>query len=130
MKKIFFLFAAITALTITSCKQQVEEYNMIGTWKIDSYYENGNDQTTLFKSVFVNYLLTFNISGTYLETYTALGIDVTKGGPWELINNGDDLKLTNQVDSNVRYFHIIEINPNSSKVSEDSGNKEYHLLKN
>ena len=130
MKNAILLLTVIIAISVSSCKKQVEEFNMIGTWHIDSYYENGADNTTVFKSVFVNYLITFNATGTYLETYTALGVDVTKGGPWELINDGDDLKLTNQVDSTIRYFHVIEIKASSSQVSEDNGNKEYHLLKN
>ena len=100
---------------------------MIGTWQVNGCYENGVDQTAFFQSVYVNYKIKFNTSGDYLETSTVLGSPVTNGGPWELINNGDDLKLTNQSDNSVRYFHIIEIKATTAKVSE--GTREYHLAK-
>lgn len=81
----------------------------------------------LFKNIYVNYRIKFDASGNYTETATVLGVNQTNGGPWKLINNGDDLELTNQADNSKRYFHILEIKASSSKVSE--GTHEYHLLK-
>ena len=98
---------------------------MIGTWQVQSYYDNGADQTAFFQSVYVNYKIKFSASGDYLETSTVLGSPVTNGGPWELINNGDDLKLTNQSDNSVRYFHTtrsarptssVDVIPSASSV--------------
>lgn len=125
MKKIFILCAIV--VSFSGCKKTVEALSMIGTWAVDSYYDNGADQTTFFKNLYVNYRIKFDVSGNYTETATVLGVNQTNGGPWKLINNGDDLELTNQTDNSKRYFHIIEIKPNTSKVSE--GTHEYHLLK-
>ena len=58
------------------------------------------------------------------------GANITNAGAWKLTNGGSDYELTNQSDNSKRYFHIIELNPASASVSEDSGTKEYHLLKN
>lgn len=100
---------------------------MIGTWKVEGYYDNGADQTIVFQNLYVNYKIKFDASGNYLETATVLGSNISNGGPWKLINNGNDLELTNQADNSKRYFHIIEIKASTSKVSE--GTHEYHLRK-
>ena len=122
------IFAMI--LIFSSCKTTTEALTMIGSWKIDSYYSNGADQTTAFKATYTNYGISFDASGNYIETYTTLGVNVTSAGPWVLINAGSDLQLTNRADNSIRVLHIIEIKTSSSKVSESNGTKEYHLLKN
>jgi len=43
---------------------------MLGTWQVDSYKENGADQTTVFLAAFEDYLITFDVANNYIETYT------------------------------------------------------------
>ena len=127
MKKLIFLFAII--VSFSSCKKTVEALTLYGTWQVDSYKENGADKTTVYKATYTNYLIKFDASNNYIETYTLAGSNVTNAGEWKLTNGGSDYELTNQSDNSKRYFHIIELNPASASVSEDSGNKEYHILK-
>lgn len=115
--------------SFASCKKTDEANTLLGEWRVDSYKENGTDQTTVFKAAYANYLIKFDASNNFIETYTFAGTNVTKAGEWTLTNDGEDYELVSQVDSSTRYFHIIELNPESASVSEENGTKEYHLLK-
>jgi len=131
MKKILLFSAfAILILSFSSCKKTVVSFTIVGNWNVDSYYENGVDNTTAFKATYVNYKINFDASNNYIETYTAAGINFTNAGPWKLINGGNDIQLTNQSDNTIRNFNIIEIKASSAKISENNGTKRYHLLKN
>jgi hypothetical protein len=127
MKQLFII--CITVLSFASCKKTSEALTLLGTWEVDSYIENGTDQTTLYKATYTDYLIKFDASNNYIETYKVAGANVTNAGEWKLTNGGDDYELTNQADNTKRYYHIIELNPESASVSEDNGTKEYHLLK-
>ncbi|MBP9152368.1 MAG: lipocalin family protein [Flavobacteriales bacterium] len=131
MKKLLFgaTMAVIISMGFSSCKKTEAALTMLGTWQVDSYKENGTDQTTVFLTAYENYQIMFDASNNYIETYTLLGVHVTNAGPWKLTNGGEDFELTNQGDGTKRYFHIIELNPESASISEDSGAKEYHMLK-
>lgn len=116
-------------LTISSCKKSTLAPTLLGNWEVDSYRENGADQTTIFKATYLNYIIKYDASNNYIETYTTAGINTTNAGEWKLTNGGDDFELTNQADNTKRYFHIVELNPSSATITEDSGNKSYNLRK-
>jgi hypothetical protein len=127
MKQIILMLAVV--LTISSCKKADEPQTLLGEWSIDSYTENGLDKTTVHKALYTNYVLKFDASNNYIETYQYAGVNTTNAGPWKLTNGGEDFELTNQVDNTKRYFHIVELNPSSATVTEDSGAKSYNLRK-
>jgi|688.fasta_scaffold996169_2 hypothetical protein len=127
MKKLILIL--LVAVSFASCKKTTEAITLLGKWEVDSYSENGTDKTTIFKASYTNYLLTFDASNNYIETYTIAGVNVTNAGSWKMTNGGDDFEFTNQADNSKRFFHVIEINPASASISEDGGTKEYHLLK-
>lgn len=127
MKKVLLLLAVV--ISISSCKKTVEAFTLLGNWNIDSYSENGIDQTTIFKAAYLNYIIKYDASNNYIETYTLAGTNVTNAGGWKLTNGGEDFELTNQVDNTTRYFHIVELNSNSATITEDNGVKSYNLRK-
>lgn len=129
MKKLFLILTI--AITLFSCKDKddVESFTILGDWEVDSYRENGQDMTTLFKTTFKNYILKFDASNNYIETYMLFDENITNAGDWELINGGDDLELTSQVDSSKRFLDIVELNSLSATITEDSGSKSYNLRK-
>lgn len=127
MKKIIFLFAIVA--TLSSCKKEVAALTIVGNWNVDSYRENGTDQTTVFKATYQNYIIKYDASNSYIETYTLAGVNTTKAGAWKMTNDGKDFELTNQADNSKRYFHVVELNPSSATITEDSGNKSYNLRK-
>jgi hypothetical protein len=128
MKQLIIML--LIALAFTSCKKEEEEpLNFIGNWTVDSYEENGVDQTTLFKATYLNYIIKFDAANNYIETYTIGVINFTNAGPWKLTNNGTDLELTNQADNVKRYIKIEELNTSSATITENSGEKSYNLRK-
>ena len=127
IKKMIFLFVVVIALS--SCKKAVQTFTILGTWQVDSYTENGVDKTSAWKAIWQNYQIDFDLSKDYTESATVGGVPYTTAGTYEMINGGNDIKLTNQADSSIRQFHIIEIKLNTAKYSEDGGTKEYHLIK-
>lgn len=129
MKKLFLILTI--AITLFSCKDKddVESFTILGDWEVDSYRENGQDMTTLFKTTFKNYILKFDASNNYIETYMLFDENITNAGDWELINGGNDLELTSQVDSSKRFLNIVELNSSSATITEDSGSKSYNIRK-
>jgi hypothetical protein len=115
------------ALTISSCNKEENKLTMVGTWTIDSYYENDVDQTTIFKAANQDYKIVYDASNYFIETYKTGGVSITNAGTWKLTNGEVDLQMTNQSDNSVRTLRIIEINPESSKLTE--GSKRFHLIK-
>lgn len=127
LKKGIFLLAII--LSLASCKKAVQTFTILGTWQVDTYTENGVDKTTAWKAIWQNYKIDFDISKDFTETATVSGLPYTNVGKYEMINGGDDIILTNQSDSSVRNYHIIDIKVNSAQYSEAGGTKVYHLSK-
>lgn len=115
------------ALTISSCNKEETKLTMVGTWTIDSYYENDVDQTTIFKAANEDYKIVYDASNYFIETFKVAGVTTTNAGTWKLTNGEVDLQMTNQADNSVRTLRILEINPESSKLTE--GSKRYHLIK-
>ncbi len=119
----------IILLTFSGCKKAITSLTMIGTWSVAKYYNNGYEATAFFQALYVNYRIKFETNGHSTETATVGGNYTVNEGPWQLINNGNDLELTNQSNNSKRYFHIIEIKASTAQVSENNGSIVYHLKK-
>ena len=116
-------------LSLSSCKKAVETFNMIGTWEVDSYTENGVDKTTFFKNTFVDYRIKFDASKNFLETSKVAGVDVTNGGSWKILSGGGSLELTYLSDGSVRVLKTDEIKRTTAIITETAGNKVFNLRK-
>ena len=126
-KGLLLLFAIIFSLS--SCKKAVETFNMIGTWEVDSYSENGVDRTTYFKETFVNYRIKFDVAKTFLETANVAGVDINNGGSWKVLSGGGSLELTYLSDSTVRVLELVDVKRNSSIIRENATGKQFSLNK-
>lgn len=127
MKKI--LVFCFIVISFSGCKKATVALTMIGTWSVTNYYNGGTDATAFFHALYVNYRIKFETNGNHTETATVAGNYTVIEGPWQLINNGSDIELTDQSNNSKRYFHIIEIKASTAKVSENNGNIVYHLQK-
>ncbi|MBL0309805.1 MAG: lipocalin family protein [Bacteroidetes bacterium] len=127
MKTISIIFIGLM-LTMSSCKKVAESVALIGTWKVDKYYEDGADKTNDFNTMLSNYQLKFETNGTFTETAMAVFIPLTVTGPWEINNNGNNLKLTNSADQTVRNYGLSGLTAKKMTLKEGS-NKEYRLVK-
>jgi len=118
-KKAAILVVGMLVL-LTSCTQIVYETLIQGTWEVDEYYRNGVEDTTSFYLLFGDYAITFHPDGHFTETYTLGNImPVTNPGTWELITNGDQLRLVDQ--ATPRTYNIVSMTKDELRLQRDIG---------
>lgn len=120
------LVLLVFSFALSSCVKVVETIAIIGTWKVDKYYENGTDKTADFNTLLANYRIKFEANGSYTETANTLGLPLTVTGPWVI--TGSNLKLTNDADNSVRNFGLSFSGSQKMTLKEGS-TKEYRLVK-
>jgi hypothetical protein len=91
-----------------------------GRWEVDEYYRNGAEDTQSFYLLFGDYAITFHPDGDFTETYK-LGniVPVTNPGTWELINNGDQVRLVDQ--ASPRTYNIVSLTQDELHLQRDIG---------
>lgn len=127
-KKAIILVIGMLVL-LTSCTQILYETLMQGRWEVDEYYRNGAEDTQSFYLLFGDYAITFHPDGDFTETYK-LGniVPVTNPGTWELINNGDQVRLVDQ--ASPRTYNIVSLTQDELRLQRDigDGNNEELVL--
>ena len=118
-KKAIILAIGILVL-VTSCTQILYETLIQGRWEVDEYYRNGAEDTQSFYLLFGDYAITFHPDGDFTETYK-LGniVPVTNPGTWELINNGDQVRLVDQ--ASPRTYNIVSLTQDELHLQRDIG---------
>jgi len=122
-KKVIGVILTLTTVLMFSCKKYENggrlakaEKNVTQTWKIDSYYMDGVDQTAAL--LITNFTETFADGGTYTRSYTDASGDLeNKNGAWELENDKSLINI-----SGIGSFELTE---ETSTVSAS----EYTILK-
>lgn len=122
MKKISFLF--ITGLILLSCKK-FDQGGLVSktsknledkTWKLDKYYRDGVDETTML--LISNFEETFNNDGSLMRSYTDNdGEQVSETGKWTSQKDDKLLKISD--------VGSIDLLDEISTVSSS----EYNILK-
>lgn len=98
-----------------------------GTWEVDEYYRNGEEQTASFYLLFGNYVITMHPDGAFTETYMLSNIlPVTNTGTWEFIGNGRQLSLVDQ--SATRIFDVKSLTKAEIRLYRTLGEGEYEEL--
>jgi hypothetical protein len=85
MKRQLILLAGIAMILFAACKKQVGNIVTRGDWKVSSYIEQGNDETTDFS----NYIFSFENNGTV----TLTGNTGIFTGTWSEGDEGSKHKL-------------------------------------
>ena len=118
-KKAIILVIGMLVL-LTSCTQILYETLIQGRWEVDEYYRNGVEDTQSFYLLFGDYAITFHPDGDFTETYK-LGniVPVTNPGTWELINNGDQVRLVDQ--ASPRTYNIVNLIQDELHLQRDIG---------
>lgn len=99
MKKLSMLVITICLFTMSSCKKYDEggliskaDENIIGTWKLQSYFRNGTDETS--QLIISSYQETYSegkvLSRSYIDGEGEADSDT---GSWELISDGAEVKI-------------------------------------
>ena len=128
-KKKAIILAIGMLVLVTSCTQILYETLIQGRWEVDEYYRNGAEDTQSFYLLFGDYAITFHPDGDFTETYK-LGniVPVTNPGTWELINNGDQVRLVDQ--ASPRTYNIVSLTQDELRLQRDigDGNNEELVL--
>ena len=119
-KKRAIILAIGMLVLVTSCTQILYETLIQGRWEVDEYYRNGAEDTQSFYLLFGDYAITFHPDGDFTETYK-LGniVPVTNPGTWELINNGDQVRLVDQ--ASPRTYNIVNLIQDELHLQRDIG---------
>lgn len=135
MNKKNFIWCCIAAALLLSsgCKQQQYEKSVVGTWKVDSWYKNGDDQTTEFLVAFYHYQITFHADGDFTEEYQTsiiIPITITITGTWEITGKPGAFLFQLTDERQVRLFTIKKITKDTIDIYRDldGGNNEEFIL--
>lgn len=92
--KIKILMLSVFALLVMSACSKEKKYikQINGTWKMDSYRVNGNDETTNFKNVFTNYTINFGENKSFQENWVTI-IPLSKSGNYEFLDNASIIEM-------------------------------------
>jgi hypothetical protein len=128
-KKLLLILIGITVvITVTSC-QMAYEISLQGSWEVDEYYRNGEEDTQSFHLLFGDYVIKFHPDGDFTETYKAGNLlPITITGKWEVINNGRQLELVDE--NTTRTFDIMSVTIDELQLYRtlgDGGNEELVL---
>jgi hypothetical protein len=126
-KKLLFVLLGITlAITVTGCAE-IYKITLQGSWEVDEYYKNGEENTQAFNLAFGDYIIKFHPDGDFTETYKAMNVlPVTNPGTWEIINNGKQLQLVDG--STIRTFDILSVTNDELRLHRElgeGGNEEF-----
>ena len=109
-RKLVWFCAAAALLILSGCKLIYQQF-IQGSWRVDSHFTNGSEDTDAFLLLFNDYKITFYDNGDFTEEYKAAGIlPVTVTGTWviEKKTNGKigELQLRLTGDNSVRIYDI------------------------
>ena len=126
-KKLLFVLLGITlAITVTGCAG-IYKITLQGSWEVDEYYKNGEENTQAFNLAFGDYVIKFHPDGDFTETYKAMNVlPVTNPGTWEIINNGTQLQLVDEITT--RTFDILGMTNDELRIYRElgeGGNEEF-----
>ena len=119
-KKLLVLLLGITlTIAVIGCPT-VYKITLQGSWEVDEYYKNGEENTQAFSLAFGDYVIKFHPDGDFTETYKAMNLlPVTNPGSWEIINNGGQLRLVDE--SSTRTFDILRVTNDELRLYRELG---------
>jgi len=123
-KKKFFSITLIALLLFSGC---IVLYGKLieGTWEVDAYYRNGEDQTSEFNVLFADYEITFHSDGEFTETFRPLNlVPITNAGTWEIKYNASKWQLTLVDESQTRIYDIEKLTNKELRLTRALGEGE------
>ena len=119
-RKLFFTLVGITlTIALTGCAG-IYKITLQGSWEVDEYYKNGEENTQSFNLAFGDYVIKFHPDGDFTETYKAMNlVSITNPGTWEIINNGGQLRLVDE--NSTRIFGILSVTTNELRLYRELG---------
>ncbi len=121
-KKLLFVLLGMTLIIATTGCPTVHKITLQGSWEVDEYYKNGEENTQAFNLAFGDYVIKFHPDGDFTETYKAMNIvPITNPGNWDIMNNGPQLRLQLVDESSTRTFDILSITNDELRLYRELG---------
>ena len=124
--KNFIILLAVLAVFSSGCNKENFIKKLTGTYTVNSYIKDNEDNTNAFKAEKQNYTLEITDNNIFTETYLLNGLVYKKTtGEWQLINSSKDLQMVD-ADNKVRMFNIVKMADKSMTLTK--GNEEYEFI--
>jgi hypothetical protein len=121
-KKLLSALIGITlTVAVTGCPT-IYKITLQGSWEVDEYYKNGDEDTQAFNLAFGDYVIKFHPDGDFTETYKAMNIvPITNPGTWDIISNGQQLQLQLVDKGATRTFDILGVTNEELRLYRELG---------
>lgn len=110
----------VAGMIVSGCatKDEKARNNIQGSWQIEFVSENGQDVTAEYTSTLVNYRITFDNNGGFVERYqqTAGGDEIVTPGTWIFTDNSTQLTLTSNGQN--RLYRIDKLDEDELNVTD------------
>ncbi len=117
-------FLIMATMGLVACRDHYKEFYSTGEWKLESYYYNGSDNTSIYLQSHENYTFVLKIGHSFIETYTVNDSPYTVNGTWDVSYDVTILRLYDAVNGTREY----EITQSSTiKLFLKKGIEEWHL---
>ncbi len=107
-------------MIVSGCatKDEKARNNIQGSWQIEFVSENGQDVTAEYTLTLVNYRITFDNNGGFVERYqqTAGGEEIVTPGTWFFTDNSTQLTLTSNGQN--RLYRIDKLDEDELNVTD------------
>ena len=104
----FLLVAAI--FTGCATKEEKARTNLTQVWKVHKVLENGNDVTANFNNSQVEYRMSFDNNGSFLETYSFNSNQVSVNGTWFFSDGINKISLEDSNQSCIYQVNLLDEN--------------------
>ncbi|MFM1875001.1 MAG: Lipocalin-like domain [Bacteroidota bacterium] len=123
---IVLLFAVLMTLGCATKEEQART-DILGTWRIEFVFENGQDITAAYTNTRVNYRISFDNNGGFEENYQVFagGDNVTLLGAWDFSDKAT--KITLNGGGQVRVYQVDKLDEDEFNVTDLSSNNERQI---
>ncbi|MGB0368336.1 MAG: hypothetical protein ACPGD8_02955 [Flavobacteriales bacterium] len=110
MKRLILLLMVAAIATGCATKQEQANTNLAQVWRISKVLENGDDITSSYTSNRITYRLSFNNSGSFLETYFPFSgaPEVSVSGSWFFSDGINKISLDDNHQSRIYQVDLLD----------------------
>lgn len=124
MRGMIVLLAVVLMTLGCATKEEQARTDILGEWRIEVVFEDGQDVTSDYTNTRVNYRISFDNNSSFQENYQVFagGDNVTVNGSWDLSDKAT--KLTLSGNNQVRVYQIDKLDEDELNVTDLSSNND------
>ncbi len=110
MKRVIGLLLVIVVATGCATKEEKARTNIAQVWRIDKVFQNGADVTTNYTNTRIDYMISFDNNGTFLESYypSSGGSQIVVNGTWFFTDGVSKVALDDSNQSRIYQIDLLE----------------------